>query len=554
MLNQLRVRATDSLDKVFLDQPPRNEFASATMLRNECFSFQLAYTAEEGWLPNAARICLKVESDLAPWISIYQVGHIASTLPTYPRVDDDYERSAPGLYPDRLDRLRDPFEVKLLLNRWQSLWIQVENPAGLPPGRHTIAFSWLSGQDETLQLARTEVSLTVLDATLPDQSLIYTNWFHADCLASIYRCDALSEEHWRIMGDFIEVAARFGINMMLTPCFTPPLDTAVGAERMTVQLVTVHKLQDRYAFDFSQLDRWIRLCQDKGIRYFEHSHLFTQWGAYHAPKIMAVENNEEKQIFGWDTDASGPDYTEFLHQYLTALRTHLQELQVYDRFYFHISDEPVEKHQDSYARARQIFRDILPEKNVFDALSHVAFYDKGLVDIPVPVTCTIEDFRGKVPELWTYYTGFQSFMYSNRLISMASRRNRILGTQLFAYDVKGFLQWAFNFYYTTLSREVCNPYQSSDAFGEFPSGTAYMVYPGPDGPVLSIRLFTFNDGLQDMRAMQLLSSLIGREETMALIQAHIGTVDFTHAPHSDAVLLGLREAINRKIAACLEKE
>jgi hypothetical protein len=72
-----------------------------------CFSFQLAYTAEEGWLPNAARIRLKVESDLAPWITVYRVGHIASTLPTYPRVDDDYERSAPGLYPDRLDRLQE---------------------------------------------------------------------------------------------------------------------------------------------------------------------------------------------------------------------------------------------------------------------------------------------------------------------------------------------------------------------------------------------------------------------------------------------------------------
>lgn len=551
MLNKLCVRTTNSLDKVFLDQPPRNELTSATMLRNECFSFQLAYTAEEGWLPNAFRIRLDVIGDLAPWIRVYQVGHIASTLPTYPRVDDDYERTTPGLFPDRLDQLQEPYDVKLLLNRWQSLWISVENPAGLPPGPHMITFSWRSSQDESVLLARTEVSLTVLDAMLPEQSLIYTNWFHADCLASIYRCEALSEKHWQVMGDFIEAAARFGNNMILTPCFTPPLDTAIGAERMTVQLVTVRKEQDQYTFDFSQLDRWIRLCQDKGIRYFEHSHLFTQWGAYHAPKIVVWEDGVEKRIFGWETDASGADYVRFLRHYLIALRAHLHELQVYDQFYFHISDEPVEKHQNSYAKARQIFRDILPEKKVIDALSHVTFFEKGLVDIPIPVTRTIEDFRGKVTELWTYYTGFQSFMYSNRLISMASRRNRILGTQMFAYDVKGFLQWAFNFYYTTLSREVCNPYESSDAFGEFPSGTAYMVYPAPDGPVLSIRLFTFNEGLQDMRAMQLLSALIGRTETMALIESKIGSVDFTHSPHSDAVLLGMREAVNNKIASCL---
>lgn len=64
---------------------------------------------------------------------------------------------------------------------------------------------------------------------------------------------------------------------------------------------------------------------------------------------------------------------------------------------------------------------------------------------------------------------------------------RILGVQLYKYDIKGFLQWAFNFYYTVLSKKLANPFQTADAYGQIPAGSAYMVYPGEDGPIESIR-------------------------------------------------------------------
>ena len=90
--------------------------------------------------------------------------------------------------------------------------------------------------------------------------------------------------------------------MILTPLFTPPLDTEVGGERPTVQLVKVIQQNDQYSFHFTLLDRWIDLCLQCGIKYFEMTHLFTQWGAKYAPKIMAEVNGVETRIFGWDTE------------------------------------------------------------------------------------------------------------------------------------------------------------------------------------------------------------------------------------------------------------
>ena len=61
------------------------------------------------------------------------------------------------------------------------------------------------------------------------------------------------------------------------------------------------------------------MCLDIGVRTFEIAHLFTQWGAYHAPKIMATVDGEYKRIFGWDTDAASDEYIGFLRAFLTAL-------------------------------------------------------------------------------------------------------------------------------------------------------------------------------------------------------------------------------------------
>ncbi|MGV2686169.1 hypothetical protein GNF82_17810, partial [Clostridium perfringens] len=131
-------------------------------------------------------------------------------------------------------------------------------------------------------------TLEVIPAILPDQTLIHTEWFHADCLANYYEVEIFSERHWTLMGQFMRTAAQHGINMILTPLFTPPLDTEVGGERPTVQLVDVVVNKDgTYAFGFDNLDRWADLCESNGIQYLEFSHLFTEWGAGHAPKIMA---------------------------------------------------------------------------------------------------------------------------------------------------------------------------------------------------------------------------------------------------------------------------
>ncbi len=323
-----------SLEKVYLDYAgPQLEIQELSLLRNEKASYQIAYLAN---IPLVRRnMKITVDSPLKAHITVRQVGNVPVELPIRVEADEHYERCSPGMYPDVLYPLESD-SIDVLYGPWHSLWITISLDGSIKAGRYPITVSL---SDDEVTESKT-LYAQVIDAFLPEQELIFTQWFHADCLADYYKLSVFSEEHWRKMDQFIKTAAENGINMMLTPIFTPPLDTAVGGERTTVQLVDVIKTGDAYTFGFDKLRRYIRLCLKNGIRYIEISHLFTQWGLKNAPKVIAESDGQVKQIFGLDTDANDEKYIFFLSQLLPALDQVLKEEGVYDRTFFHISDEP----------------------------------------------------------------------------------------------------------------------------------------------------------------------------------------------------------------------
>lgn len=167
-------------------------------------------------------------------------------------------------------------------------------------------------------------------------------------------------------------------------------------------MVDVYVQETGYRFGFDKLDRYMALAEDCGISQFEISHLFTQWGAGHAPKIMGLRDGREERLFGWETDAASPAYEAFLRAFLRALRAHLDETGRLARCYFHLSDEPSLSALDSYARAAALLREELEGCSIIDALSDYAFYEKGLLQRPVPSIDHLAPFLDHgVRPLWT---------------------------------------------------------------------------------------------------------------------------------------------------------
>ncbi|MBQ8015497.1 MAG: DUF4091 domain-containing protein, partial [Clostridia bacterium] len=488
----------NSLEKVFSDKAPEkfgcvNKPAGdcrISMLKNQRVSFQVAFSAD-----NDTVVSCEIKGELSERASAYIVKEVPVGNACYDNADDFYLRKTSGDYPDVLVPVNDKIEVKGGI--WNSLWIEI-TPDGVYSGTSELVVEI----KETGNTVATEsVTVDVIDAELPKQELVYTNWFHCDCLCNYYGVEPFSNEFWRICKNFVKTAVDHGMNCILTPLFTPPLDTRVGGERKTVQLVDVKKSGGTYYFNFKNLRKWFSMCRECGIEYFEMSHLFTQWGAKHAPKIVASDSKgREKKIFGWFTRTSSKKYDRFLRLFAAKLVEVIESEGLRENCYFHVSDEPSERHLKIYRKRAKLISEVFPGFKVIDALSEYEFYEKGAVKHPIPCEDKVEDFYGKVPELWTYYCCGQGDKYlPNRFLSMPSVRNRVLGFLLYKYDVKGFLHWGYNFYNSQYSIKAIDPYKITDAGGGFPSGDSFIVYPAKDGTALeSLRLKVFYDGFQDM--------------------------------------------------------
>ncbi len=533
----MEILVLSSLEKVFSDErPSAAEFKGFSMLKNERSSFQAAFCTEKD-----EKVKFELSGELSEFAKMFTVKEIPVGTAAYKEnVDDFYLRKTSGNYPDCLVPVSGKFDAEA--GKWYSLWVEVM-PNGNYTGKSVLSVD-INGE-------KAEIEIEVIDAELPKQELIYTNWYHSDCICNYYNIEPFSEEYWRINRNFIKTAAEHGMNCILTPVFTPPLDTRVGGERRTVQLVTVRHHGGKYYFDFKNFRKWVSICRECGIEYFEINHFFTQWGAKHAPKIVALDSrSREKKIFGWKTRTSSKKYDEFLRQFASAFIRVVEEEGIREKCFLHVSDEPHLKDLETYKRRAALIEEIFPGFKVIDALSDFAFYEKGVLKNPIPCEDSIKPFIGNVSELWTYYCCGQGHSYMpNRFFSMPSLRNRVLGIILYKYDVKGFLHWGYNFYNTQYSIKAIDPYKISDAGGGFPSGDSYIVYPAVDGTAFeSLRLKVFYDGFQDILALKLLECKIGREKVLEFIDKDLfKPLTFMEYPHENEWLLEMREKINQMI-------
>lgn len=536
------------MNEIFTVSSLTNVIAGATlkretkgsMLKNEVFSFQVVYRYD--WC--AREIDVTIDSPIKKFVSVRMEEIVPVTTPNTWAGDDFVLSKEPFLLPDVLV----PIEKRRPTGRYNTysvLWFTVKGD--LPVGTHDIVITLDSGGNKLT----CKYKLTVVDAKLEEVDFKYTRWFHYDGIAQYYNLPVFSPEYNKIMDNFIKCAVNHGQNMLLVPMFTPPLDTRIGSERLTVQLVDVEVKNGKYVFDLDRLVAFMKHIKKLGIKYFELSHLFTQWGAKAAPKIMAKKNGKLVQIMGWDTPTTGAKYKKFLSEFLPTLRARLIKEKLFKSCYFHLSDEPSDKTIEDYSIARNIFKQYVPDGIVMDALSHYDFYERGLVDRPVSGTDAVirEFIANNVQNMWVYYCcGQCGGNLSNVIMAFPAYRNRVLGVQLYMNQINGFLQWGYNFYNSVLSDEPVNPYFITDCGGGLQSGDGFIVYPGKDGPYDSPRHEVFFEALQDMRLFCTLEKKIGRAKTEALLEKYGFKKSFTEYPHEPEALMGARKEAQRLLA------
>ena len=127
---------------------------------------------------------------------------------------------------------------------------------------------------------------------------------------------------------------------------------------------------------------------------------------------------------------------------------------------------------------------------------------------------------------------------------------------MFKFNIAGFLQWGYNFYYSHHSLRHINPYECNDGGvtnenGDIwvPAGDTFCVYPAPDGTAYtSLHYKGFAQALLDMRAMQLAEKLTSKEEVVKLIEDIAGIkILFAQYPSDLDFCEKVRFAVNELI-------
>lgn len=347
------------------------------------------------------------------------------------------------------------------------------------------------------------------------------HWFYCDSISDFYKIPLWSDEFWPMCKKWMENYSAHGNTLIYLPLFTPSLD---GVKK-PIQLVKVGVIEgdkpenNKYTFDFTNAGKYVKLAKECGINKFEIVHLFTQWGVGFPIRIykdtefnltptniklynkdIEINSIEDKNnlVVDIEGEATGPEYRNFLSQFFPAFKAFCEEYGIYDDLMFHVSDEPHLDHIDSYKKALDMLKELKPDIKLMDALSDREFADNTDIDMPIPSIGSEDKFDGIVHG--TYFCCGPRGEYINRLLDTPLYKTRLLGSLMYKRDSKIFLHWGYNYYYISQTRNLIDPYKINDG-GQYPNwaaGDTFVVYPGEDGPLDSIRWENFYDTLQDL--------------------------------------------------------
>lgn len=261
--------------------------------------------------------------------------------------------------------------------------------------------------------------------------------------------------------------------------------------------------------------------------------------AAYALRVYEGQGRNESLLWPPETPAAGEVYRNFLTQFLPELKAFCAKEKILTASYFHVSDEPHgDVARENYVKARALLKELAPWLQVMDALSEIEYGRNKLADMPIPVISTALDFVGEGIPCWCYYCCGPRGPYLNRLLDTPLAKIRMNGWLFYRWPFQGFLHWGYNYWYQSQTKILLDPFTVLDG-GTWPVwsyGDTFLVYPGEQGPIDSLRHEAFADSLQEYALLQTL----GIDRKNRLLASLKSFQDF---PKTEAWILKTRKAL-----------
>ena len=502
----LTVWSVDPLVKVFRDaEPLAAAEAISEVARGEHATWQIVVRSPkpmEGLRAEISKLALETNDEVSlKGVSVRFVGYVPVDRPIQ-NPPKDQPRKPPADFPDPLLEDRT---IDVAAEKAQPIWITVAVPPSAQPGlyRGTVRVSGKAGGQQ--RSAEVPVAVCVHDVEVGPSRLWVTNWFSIQWRHMKVVPESDSPEYWALLRRYARNMAEHRQNVAkISPLSLAGFSTGNDGN-----------LQ----IDFSRFDRWVTIFIEEGvIGRIEGGHFGGRSGGWTSPMVVQIREVKDGEVVARAVDPSSPEADRFYAQFLPALVTHLREKGWLDRYTQHLADEPIKMHVESYRAMSGLVRKYASELPILDA-GHLTDDLVGCVDIWVPI---LQHFHGDFPfyqerqragdEVWFYTCVFPQGQYANRFIEQPLLKTRILHWMNYRYGATGYLHWGYNQWRSESPFTHTTPRHPGPPY--LPAGDAWIVYPGRDGPLDSIRHEAMRDGIADYELLSMLgernSSAAGR--------------------------------------------
>ncbi len=482
----------DSLVHVFRDaQPADVDEWSLAAARNEVVSLQFVV------LSGKARRGVIVEADPprgvgdeVPAPRWRAVGYVPVKKNTPQTPPEELAGVAPGLFPDPL---LDVGSLTLEAGQAQPVWLTISVPQHVAAGEYHGSVVIADG-DTRVELRYT---IKVASAVLPtERTLRIANWYWAEeRVMKHFGVDSqYSEAWWRMMEGFLRNLWAHRQNVFWAPRY-----------EWVCRFVAY---SGQLKLDFSRFDRWCRILQGLGGDFWLDGPFLTVRDGYdgtlEVPVPIALGNRIDIRRLSCDD----PRVEGFLCQFLREYARHVKEMGMAGRVLIHVGDEPHGEQMKDYARIAPMAHKYAPGLRIIDALDvsgDYEFFDEH-VDVWAPLLGRYDEHidvirarRAAGKQVWHYTCLFPRGSHPNRFVDYPLLKTRILHWINYRWDLTGYLHWGWN---------AWTPDPFSDLEPEWgggttlPAGDAFIVYPGSDGVLDSIRYEQMLEGIQDYELLK----------------------------------------------------
>lgn len=393
-------------------------------------------------------------------------------------------------------------------NTVQPLWLSVQVPSNLQPGKYTGSITINADKKYILPIIL-HVSTHILPPAR-DWKFDLDLWQSPVAIARVHHVKLWSNDHYKLMRPYYTMLANAGQKKITASIIHEPWNHQTYDDYPSL-IKWIKKKDGNWQYDYSLFDEYVSFVMSCGITQQINCYTMIPWEL----SFQYYDESLRKDTV-LKAKPGSPEYNIFWGTMLKDFARHLKTKGWFNKTAISMDERPMKDMQSVIALLKSIDKDwkitmagdYHPEieKDIYDycIASRWQFEEKTLAE------------RKALGKPSTYYTCCTE-PYPNGFTFSPPAEHVWIGWYAAAKGFDGYLRWAYNSW-------VKDPLLDS-RFRAWPAGDTYQVYPGPRS---SIRFEKLIEGIQDFEKLRVTREQLkksGKTEALRKLEAMLASFE-----------------------------